>query len=108
MKFKKIGKNLYKNDKGVFKGFVVNKKLYGKFTSNNMDNEEYYFGSIINSKYYTGRLKKKDMTAPVLNYLLCDFEGDCLKGKIFNGKAIYYDDEFSIIIEGRIVYNSFD
>ena len=107
MKFNKIGENLYENNKGVFKGFIVNEKLYGRFTSNNMD-EEYYFGSIINSKYYTGRLKKKDMTSPVLNYLLCDFEGDCLKGKIFNGKATYYDNEFSIIVGGKLVYNSFE
>ena len=108
MKFKKIGKNLYKNDNGVFKGIMINDKLYGNYKSNNINKEEYYFGSIVNGKYYTGKIKKKDMTSPVLNYLLCDFEGYCLMGKIYNGKATYYDDEYSIIYEGKLAYNSFD
>ena len=108
MKFTKIGKNLYKNVHGVFKGTLINDKLYGNYKSNNINKEEYYFGSIVNGKYYTGKIKKKDMISPVLNYLLCDFEGYCLMGKIYNGKITYYDNEFSIIDGGRLVYNSFD
>ena len=107
MKFNKIGKNLYKNEKGILKGFVSNGKINGYYRSNNMD-DEYYFGSIVEGRYHTGRLKKKDMTAPIINYLICDFEGECLEGKIFNGKATYYDNEFSIIVGGKLVYNSFE
>lgn len=106
MKFKKIGINLYKNDKGVLKGSIINGKISGFYKSNNED--EYYYGSIFEGKYYTGKLKKKDMVSPIINYLFCDFEGYCLKGRIFNGKATYYDNEFSIIEGGKLIYNSFE
>lgn len=33
--------------------------MYGKYTSNNKNGDEYFFGSIVGSKYYNGILKKK-------------------------------------------------
>jgi len=108
MKFKKIRKNLYKNEKGIFQGTIINNKMYGKYTSNNKNGDEYFFGSIVGSKYYNGILKKKDINAPVLNYLIGDFEGNCIRGNFVNGKITYYDNEFSIIRNGVVVFNSFD
>jgi hypothetical protein len=108
MRFIKIGKDLYKNEKGVFKGILINDKMYGQYASNSRYQDEFFFGSIVNSKYYNGQLKKKDINAPVLNYLLGDFEGNCKNGNIENGKVVYYDEHYSIIKNGVVIFNSFD
>jgi hypothetical protein len=108
MKMKKIGKDLYKNKQGVFKGILINSRMYGKYASNSKYDDEYFFGIIVGSKYFDGELKKKDINAPVLNYLVGDFEGNCKKGYIENGKVKYYDNHFSIIKNGVVFFNSFD